>query len=213
MRIVLIASTLFYCTALTVEARAQEISLELAVGLTDCTDEYCEDGTIVFDETSPGLGVLGAAWVRVHPLLQLGLSGHVSYVATDEPRGVDTTLRYASLDGGVRVQPPLELPVNLFGGLTFGWSFFDTFFESDLDDGSGSLSGPNVALHLGGDWPLGSSFALGALFKYAFPFWSDYCYESDALGDDCMDPEDAFDDEDLPNVWFLGLLARWTPGA
>jgi hypothetical protein len=196
-------------TATSSPAWAQSLELSASLGLTDCTDEYCEDGTLVFEETSPGVGVLASGWVRVHRLVSLGLGLHGSFIAVDDQPGVDTTLTFLNLDGGARVHVPVDAPIDPFAGLTFGWSWVSADYDGDLDRGTGTLSGPTAAIHLGAEWIASPELSIGALFKYYLPFWSDYCYDSRELGDDCDDPEDSWNEDDLPDVWYFGASMTW----
>lgn len=193
-------------------SHAQSFELQGSVGLTDCTDEYCEDGTLVFEETSPGIGLLATGWARVHPFLGIGGGVHGTFIALDEQDGVDATLTFLNFDAGLRAHVPLDIPLDPFAGLTFGWSFASTGYESDLDHGDATLSGPTVAIHLGAEYAISDDVAVGGLFKYYIPFWNDYCYDSDQLGDDCEEPDDVFDDDDLPNVWYFGATISWRSG-
>jgi len=193
-------------------AFAQDFELQAAIGLTDCTDEYCEDGTLVFEETAPGIGGLLAGLLRVHPMFSVGLGVHGSFIALDEQEGVDATATFLNVgvDGRVHV-PVRDVPIDPYAGLGFGWSWASTGYESDLDDGDATLDGPTLAVTLGLEWLATPELGVGALFRYYVPFWADYCYDSDAFGDDCEDADDAFDDDDLPNAWFLGLSATFRP--
>jgi hypothetical protein len=207
--LIVIALTLAVPSAAT----AQQLELQLAVGLTDCTDDYCDDGTLVFEETHPGIGLFGAGWLRLHPFVSVGLGVHGSFIAVDEQDGVDATTTFLNVEGALRMHVPLDVPVDPYAGLGFGWSWASTSYESDLDDGSATLDGPTMGIHLGVDYLVTPELGVGALFKYYVPFWSDYCYDSEAFGDDCEDPEDAFDDDDLPNAWFFGANLTFRPGA
>lgn len=195
-------------------AHAQDLELQASIGLTDCTDDYCDDGTVVFEETGPGIGLLLSGFLRVHPMFSVGLGVHGSFVAIDEQPGVDATLTFLNLEAAARVHAPLrDIPLDPYAGLGFGWSWASTSYESDLDDGSATLDGPTLAVHLGLDYLATPQLGVGALFQYYLPFWGDYCYDSEQFGDDCEDPEDAFDDDDLPNAWYFGASVTFRPGA
>lgn len=192
------------------------LGIQGSLGLSDCLGDYCGNPPDGANYEGTGLGIGGevSGWYRPIELVGLGATLHYNLIAVDDAPFVDNSWSYFAIDLGARAYFLKRGPIDVYVGATVGWALFSASAEGDLGFSDESIKGFTLGGELGGEYFLTPQMSAGLLFRFIYPFWSEYCYDYDIDGfgadDGCEDVEDIadvsadFDESDLPTIFYIG---------
>ena len=195
------------------------------VGLGDCGGGYCRhhidgDGGDNQADTGPFLGFGAGFFIRPIPYFAGGVFLHYQLMGAEDenPDRFGEVARYFLANLALRGILPIDA-IDLFAELSFGYAWWG--YAHDRDGGRTddvTFDGIDVMLGLGLDYALSEQWAIGGIFRFGWPSFSDRCVERIEPGEqrlDCDSWEVLEPDErdDAPaQLWYLGFTGSFRFG-
>ena len=219
MQTTLSISLVAFATLLAARAEAQRrpgyedpsvLFITATTGLGDCAGYDCDVNEA---DTGPLFGFGAGFYVRPIAFFAAGVDSHFNLIAADDrdDNRLEEVAHYWLFNLAARGIIPLGR-VEPWGGVGFGftgWNYYWT--RNDGRDEARGLTGVDFAFSFGADVALTDQFWLGGMFRFAIPFWNDWCRLHDDGRETC-EPVDNLDVEDqhrLPDgLWYFGVTGR-----
>lgn len=227
MKRVLIISAVLAVLAASVESRAWSIrgdriwaqrtgpGVSFSMGLNNCTDDYCDD----FWDTNTSIGAFVGFYYQIITNAAVYVDIHTGHLGVDmDGRNDDAGLMF-HVSGGGEFHVPIVGWASAFTGFGIGFAYLGAWTEwdrvgDDDEEEHFALFGFNFDLKFGGlFYPFSRvpHLGFGPILRFSIPKWIRHCYDNfrEAGGrDDCSEPEEFRDDDDLPRMVYFGIMGR-----